>query len=124
MTRKVGRPKATIDWQQVGKLLEAGCKSVGIAAMIGIDESTLWKACERDNKINFSEFSQQKKAKGDEQLRVQQYKTAMAGNVVMQIWLGKNRLGQADKTELTGKGGEPIQQKLIIEYVTIEDNAT
>lgn len=29
-----------------------------------------------------------------------------------------------DKTELTGKGGEPIQQKLIIEYVTIEDNAT
>ena len=29
-----------------------------------------------------------------------------------------------DKTELSGKNGEPIQQKLIIEYVTTEDNAT
>ena len=25
--------------------------------------------------------------------------------------------------EITGKGGSPIQQKLIIEYVTVEDNA-
>ena len=29
-----------------------------------------------------------------------------------------------DKTEITGAGGSPIQQKLIIEYVTVEDNVT
>lgn len=80
-------------------MLEAGCTAEGIAATLGIDDSTLWKACERDNKVNFSEFSQQKRAKGDELLRMKQFQTAMSGNVTMQIWLGKNRLGQSDKTE-------------------------
>ena len=100
MTRKPGRPRAIIDWQQVGKLLEAGCQATGIAEIMGVEEDTLRKRCPVDNKCSFSEFSQQKKAKGDEQLRVKQYQTAMAGNVTMQIWLGKNRLGQADKSEM------------------------
>lgn len=99
LTKKPGRPKAEIDWQHVGKLLEAGASVVGIAASIGVDEATLYRRSQTDNKLNFATFSQQKKAKGDELLRVAQFNTAMKGNVVMQIWLGKNRLGQADKTE-------------------------
>lgn len=103
-TRKPGRPKVEIDWDYVGKMLEAGSTAVGIAATIGCDEATLYRRCEKDNKIGFSTLSQQKKAKGDDQLRVQQYKTAMSnksGSVTMQIWLGKQRLGQADKSETT-----------------------
>lgn len=107
----MGRPKVEIDWNQVGKMLEAGATAVGIAATFGIDEDTLRKRCPGDNKCTFSEFSQQKKAKGDELLRTAQFKTAMAGNVTMQIWLGKQRLGQTDKTvnEHTGKDGGPIE---------------
>ncbi len=97
--RSPGRPKAVIDWDKVGKLLEAGASGVGIAATLGIDEGTLRKRSETDHKCSFSEFSQQKKAKGDELLRVAQFNTAMKGNVTMQIWLGKQRLGQADKSE-------------------------
>ena len=40
-----------------------------------------------------------------------QFKSAQAGNVTMQIWLGKQYLGQKDKQEVenTGKDGGPIQ---------------
>ncbi len=94
-----GRPKANIDWNQVGKMLEAGASAEGIAATLGIDRGSLYKRCKTDLKCEFSTFSQEKKAKGDELLRTAQFKTAMSGNVVMQIWLGKQRLGQRDKTE-------------------------
>jgi len=97
--RTPGRPKAIIDWDRVGKMCEAGASGVGIAATLGIDEGTLRKRSETDHNCSFSEFSRQKKAKGDELLRVAQFNTAMKGNVTMQIWLGKQRLGQADKTE-------------------------
>jgi hypothetical protein len=105
--RGAGRPKAIIDWEYVGKMLEAGGFATGIAATIGCDEATLYRRCELDNKVSFATFRQQKVAKGDEQLRVKQFKTAMSdrqGSVTMQIWLGKQRLGQSDKTENTHVG--------------------
>lgn len=114
MTRKAGRPKANIDWQQVGKLLEAGCQAVGIAEIMGVSPDTLYTRCKIDNKLDFSAFSQQKKAKGDDMLRAKQYQTAMSGNVTMQIWLGKQRLGQSEKSEISGKDGNSIMVKLDI----------
>lgn len=107
--RSAGRPKAEIDWNNVGRLLEAGASGVGIAATLGIDEGTLRKRCDSDNNCSFSEFAQQKKAKGDELLRTAQFKTAMSGNVVMQIWLGKQRLGQSDKREVTNINADLAQ---------------
>jgi hypothetical protein len=100
MPNKVGRPKAIIDWQKVGQMCEAGCSAFGIASSLGIDDETLKKRCLVDNKCSFSEFAQQKRAKGNELLRMKQFQTAMSGNVTMQIWLGKNRLGQSEKTEI------------------------
>ncbi len=97
--RSTGRPKAVIDWNQVGKLLEAGGSAVGIAAMLGIDVKTLYNRCETDNKITFSAYSQQKLAKGDELLRSKQFQVAMAGDKTMLIWLGKQRLNQSDKSD-------------------------
>lgn len=48
---------------------------------------------------------------GRASLRRMQFKNAQAGNVTMQIWLGKQYLGQKDKQEVenTGKDGGPIQ---------------
>lgn len=51
-------------------------------------------------------------------LRAAQYKAAMEGNTTMLIWLGKQRLGQSDKNELTGKDGE----RIVIEVVRREHN--
>lgn len=55
---------------------------------------------------------------GDNLLRAAQYKAAMGGNTTMLIWLGKQRLGQSDKNELTGKDGG----RLVIEVVRREHN--
>ena len=115
---KPGRPKADIDWQTVGKLLEAGCAGTDIASQLGIGVDTLERRCRTDNKVTFSAFSQQKRMSGDNLLRAAQYKTAMEGNTTMLIWLGKQRLGQSDKNELTGKDGE----RIVIEVVRREND--
>lgn len=96
----MGRPKAIIDWERVGEMFEAECTVVGVCATIGIDPETLNRRCRTDLKMDLVAFKQQKKAKGDEMLREIQLKTAKAGNVTMQIWLGKQRLGQSDKSEI------------------------
>ena len=104
-----------IDWDTVGKLLEADCKTVDIARQLGISEDTLTRRCKHDLNVPFAVFSQQKKMLGDNLLRAKQYQTAMSGNVTMQIWLGKQRLGQTDKMEHQGQGGGPVL--LRVEYV-------
>jgi hypothetical protein len=97
----MGRRKAVIDWKRVGEMFEAECTVVGVAATLGIDQDTLYKRCKTDLNTDLSVFRQQKKAKGDEMLREIQLKTAKAGYVTMQIWLGKQRLGQSDKSEVS-----------------------
>ena len=101
-----GRPKAEIDWIKVGKLLQAQCKVTGIAGLLGISPDTLYKRCQEDNKIEFTVFCEQKKSEGVELLRAKQFEVAMKGNVPMNIWLGKQYLGQKDKNEVdvTSKG--------------------
>lgn len=113
-----GRPKAVIDWQTVGKLLEAGCAGTDIASQLGISATTLQRRCRAENNVSFAAFSQQKRMSGDNLLRAAQYKAAMEGNTTMLIWLGKQRLGQSDKNELTGKDGG----RLVIEVVRREHN--
>ena len=110
-----GRTPAVIDWDTVGKLLEAGCSGESIATQLGIHRTTLYNRCKADLGLTFSTFSQQKKMLGDNLLRAKQYQTAMSGNVTMQIWLGKQRLGQTDKLEHQGQGGGPVL--LRVEYV-------
>ncbi|TXH45719.1 MAG: hypothetical protein E6Q97_31000 [Desulfurellales bacterium] len=80
-------------------MIEAGCTAEGIAASLGIDRPTLYRRCETDNKVLFTTFSQQKRAKGDDLLRMKQFDAAMKGDKTMLVWLGKQRLGQAEKSE-------------------------
>jgi hypothetical protein len=100
----MGRRKADIDWDRVGEMFEADCTVEGVAATIGVHRDVLYRRCKTDLKIELTTLKQQKKAKGDELLREIQMKTAKSGNVTMQIWLGKQRLGQSDKTENTHVG--------------------
>lgn len=99
MTR-MGRPKAIIDWDRVGEMFEADCSVEGVAATIGVHRDVLYKRCKVDLKTELTTLKQEKKAKGDLMLREVQQRTALGGNVTMQIWLGKQRLGQSDKSEV------------------------
>jgi hypothetical protein len=98
--RKAGRPPLAIDWDTVGKMLEAGAMSVEVAAYIGIDTATLYRRCQQDLSVNFETFKQQKLAKGDVGLRAKQYQVAMSGDKAMLIWLGKQRLNQAEISKI------------------------
>ena len=59
------------------------------------------RTIERHRKADetFNDAVMQGKLIGRVSLRRRQYEVAMAGNVVMLIWLGKNILGQAEKVE-------------------------
>jgi len=97
----MARPAAKIDWDLVDEYLEAGCEGVEIAGLLGVHPETLYNHCETEHKMGFSHYRATKRAKGDAILRKVQYDIAKEGDKAMLIWLGKNRLGQAEKQEVT-----------------------
>jgi len=105
-----GRKPAKIEWDKVDSMLVGGCTGTEIAAHIGMHPNTLYRHCEDTNKVNFSEYLQEKRAKGDSLLRMAQFDEAVnKRDRGMLIWLGKNRLGQTDKAEVAHQGTIPIE---------------
>lgn len=108
--KKNGRTRANIDWEKVDKLLIAGCHGTEVASHIGIHPETLYRRCEKDNEVGFTEYLQEKRAKGDSLLKIAQFDEAVnKRDRGMLIWLGKNRLGQTDKSEVAHEGKIPIE---------------
>lgn len=93
---KPGRPLHPIDAKQVEELAKIHCTNAEIAAVLGCAESTLTE--------RFSEDLEKWRAVGKKSLRRLQWDLAETGNPTMLIWLGKNQLGQTDKTDLTSDG--------------------
>jgi len=96
---KRGRPKIGIDWDKVDAMCKIQCTGEEVASVLNIDYDTLQSACKREKKVKFSEYSVIKKAGGRASLKRRQWLTSENGNVTMQIWLGKQWLGQTDKVE-------------------------
>ena len=112
--KAANRPKFDINWKHVDDLLAAGCLGTEIAATLGIHPDTLYRRCEIENKVPFSNYLQEKRAKGETILRAAQYDEAVRGrNTTLLIWLGKQRLGQLEKQNVEHSGQMPIQ---IINY--------
>ncbi len=98
--KKCGRRPKNIDPTVVYKLAKLHCDIGEIAAFCD---------CHRDTiKDRFSKELEKGYGAGKRRLRRMQWKAAQGGNVVMQIWLGKQYLGQKDKQELTGEDGGPV----------------
>lgn len=99
----MGRPKANIDWHKVDNLLKAQCDGTEIAAMLGLKcADTLYRHVKETFKMDFVAYSQQKRAEGRTLLKVAQFDKALTEkSQTMQIWLGKQYLGQKDKNDIT-----------------------
>lgn len=95
------RKKIHIDWEIVNELLEAGCNGQEVSAYLGVTDDTLNNRCKEVYKLVFSEYAIKYKNKGNGMLRIAQFKSALAGNVNMQIWLGKQRLNQYEQIQAT-----------------------
>ena len=93
------RPEKTIDWDRVDKLLEAGCHGTEICAHFDLTADRFYDRVKEKYGMSFTEYSQEKRQKGDSILRETQFNKAIDGDNMMLIWLGKNRLGQKDKEE-------------------------
>ena len=90
----MARPKKyDIDKTQVEKLASYGCTVREVANFFGCSEDLIKKS--------YSQFMTKGKDKGKIRLRQMQWRSAENGSVPMQLWLGKQVLGQTDKQELT-----------------------
>jgi hypothetical protein len=103
--KKAGRPKLEIDADLVKKLAEIGCPNKEIASFVSCSVDTLDR--------NFADVIAKGRENCKTRLRKKQIEVALAGNVTMLIFLGKNMLGQADKQEISGPDGAPITQAAV-----------
>ena len=108
-----GRDLIDVDWEEVAELCKIQCTQEEISAVTNISVDTLDRASKRENDCSFAEFYQQKKLGGNTSLRRKQWALATADNATMQIWLGKQYLGQTDKQEITEKDPKPVHIEII-----------
>lgn len=106
--KEPGRPKIPIDWDKVKGLIAAGASGATIAYEIGCTPDTLYVRCQEDQGMEFTSFKLLHHGRGDDILRIKQFELAKGGDVTMLKWLGKNRLGQRDRTEFVNPAGEAI----------------
>ena len=96
-----GRPSKLplINKEHFEGMCKIQCTKDEMCGIFQVDEKTLTKWCEETYKLSFSDAYKKLASTGKMSLRRQQFKSAENGNVTMQIWLGKQWLGQTDKVE-------------------------
>ena len=97
--KRMGRPPIEINWEQFDKLCGMQCSLIEIAGWFNCSIDTIENKVKEAHSITFSEYFSQKRSQGKISLRRKQYESALGGNVTMLIWLGKQYLGQSDKSE-------------------------
>ena len=93
---RTGRPRIDIDINTFEKLCGLQCTLVEIAGFFDCSEDTIERWCKREYGKTFADVFAEKRGKGKIALRRMQWQSAEAGSVPMQIFLGKNFLGQSD----------------------------
>lgn len=104
-----GRPPKKIDQKQFESACFIQCTYDEICSLFDVTDKTLNKWCRETYGTTFSEVYRIKKQGGKTSLRRMQWKNAEKGNTTMQIWLGKQLLGQRDKHETEISGGLDIK---------------
>ena len=89
---KGGRPKAIVDKNVVEALAEIGCTQREIAAFVGCSAEVINRRFQTEIALGTERLKTS--------LRRMQWKSAKNGNVPMQIWLGKQYLGQCEPTRM------------------------
>ena len=107
----MGRPLKPVDGEQVRKLARLGCTQDEIGAFFGVSGDTIARRFEDELGLGAASLKIS--------LRRCQWKSAKLGSVPMQIHLGKQYLGQSDKTDVTS-GGKSVPI-VMVEAVNPDD---
>ena len=94
--RKAGKPFTPIDYPQLIEMCGLMCTGEECASILGVSYDTLSRALKRDHGLTFPEFFRRHSVPALVRLRQAQFETATSGSVPMQIWLGKQWLGQRE----------------------------
>ena len=103
---KLGRPRIEINKDQFERLCGLQCTLEEIASFFKCSEDTIERWCKREfededgKPQTFADVYKKYSATGKMSLRRWQFRSAESGNVTMQIWLGKQYLGQKDEQEI------------------------
>lgn len=95
----MGRPKKDLtekEWASVDYMITIHCTGEEIAGVLGMDYDTLNRNAKEQKGMPISEYIKQGTSKGNMSLRRMQWKSAENGSATMQIWLGKQWLGQKE----------------------------
>jgi len=102
MMAEMGRPRLEFHQELFEDLCHIQCTEAEIAATMKMSVDTLERRVNEIYGCTFAEVFAEKREGGKASLRRAQWKTAIeSSNPVMQIFLGKNMLGQADKQEIS-----------------------
>jgi len=98
-----GRPRIELDSKQyeilVG-MMRIQCTQEEICEVLGMSPDTLDRRLKERGDGGFAELYKRHQGEGRASLRRMQWKAAEGGNPTMLIWLGKQVLGQREKSEV------------------------
>jgi len=116
--QKPGPKTASYDWEVIAKMYAVMCSTAEVAAIMGCSDTTLRRHCQKDLGIPFDEFVEMHRATGRKSLRHAQFASAVdAKNVQMQIWLGKQVLGQKDQHEVQGQVNHVVTHESLLQSI-------
>ena len=121
-----GRPRVAVNWEAVDKLAALMAPANEIADYLSVTESavsydTLDRRAKEDHGVTFADYVKQKaNAYGKIRLRQAQIQNALDGNATMQVWLGKNMLGQTDRQDVRMSG--EMAHKIQVQFIGGDDD--
>ena len=125
---KGGRPKKKIDQNTFEGLCKIQCTKSEVTAIFECDEKTITAWCKETYGMGFCDIRKEKSQAGLAGLRRGQFKMAEK-NATMSIWLGKQYLGQKDKSEVDNKLSGEVKStidtsklKEVVKEVLAEDD--
>ena len=110
-----GRPPKFLDYELLQEACTIHCTGEECASLLDMSYETLDNKLIAEGHGGFLEYFKKHSTNGKMSLRRRQWHKAIDDdNTTMQIWLGKQNLGQSDRTksEITGKDGGPVEQKI------------
>lgn len=114
MSIKKGRPEAKLDLVEFRKLAAIQCTQSELASFFETSVDTIQRRIAKEPE--YAEAWERGRESGKASLRRMQFASAQSGNVTMQIWLGKQYLGQRDRLdhEVTSNGTMTLEQYLAV----------
>ena len=91
----MARPRKIVDVKELENLAMIGCTVEEIGGILGISHDTITR--------RYASVLEKGRMRRNKSLRGKQFELAMKGDRTMLIWLGKQVLGQSDKTHITAK---------------------